>query len=55
MKEQTINLYEALENLPLEKIGKDIPLEVYDNFSNLIWGNDLGGNEDLKVFPKIVK
>jgi len=51
MKEQTINLYEALENLPLEKIGKDIPLEVYDNFSNLIWGNDLGGSEDLKVFP----
>ena len=51
MKEQTINLYEALEKLPLEEIGKGIPLKVYDNFDNLIWGNDLGVNEDLKTFP----
>tara|TARA_B100000683_G_C12468814_1_gene547040 strand:- start:391 stop:1869 length:1479 start_codon:yes stop_codon:yes gene_type:complete len=51
MKEQTINLYEALEKLPLEKIAKGIPLKVYDNFNNLIWGNDLGGEEDLKIFP----
>ncbi len=51
MKEQTINLYEALENLPLEKIGEGIPLKIYDNFNNLVWGNDLGKGEDLKVFP----
>ena len=51
MKEQTINLFEILEKIPLEDICKEIPLKVYDNFNNLIWGNDLGDNENLMNFP----
>ena len=51
MKEQTINLYEALEKLPLEKISEGVPLKVYDNFNNLIWENKLGESEKLKIFP----
>ena len=51
MKEQTINLFEILEKLPLDDICKNIPLKVYDNFNNLIWENNLGEDESLTTFP----